>query len=66
MRKEQERQILDKQRKDSDDDTEGDNNHINDEDYFYDDEDEYDDDDLKIKSKNDGLEGMDHLDAQIT
>ena len=52
MRKEQERQKLEKQRKLSEDYTKKDNNHINDEDYFYDDEYEEEDDDM--------LEGADH------
>ena len=63
MRKEQERQILETQRKNSYDNIKEDNNHINDDDYFYDYEDEYDgedDDDLKIKSEKDGHEVVDH------
>ena len=69
MRKEQERQILEKPRKNSDDNIEEDNNHVSDENYFYDDEDEYDeeeDDDLKIKSEKDGHEVVDHQGKQIT
>ena len=66
MRKDLERRILEKQRKLSEDYTKEDNND-NDEDYFYDEEyDEEEDDGLKIKSKNDRLEGADHQGKHIT
>ena len=67
MREEQKRRILETQRKHPDDGAEQ-GNHISDEDYFYDDDeyDEEDGDDLKIKSKNDGLEGVDHQGKEIT